>query len=227
MDNPRYRDLEKLIREYELDTKTIQSNKLIIINYPQFFTMSVASSFEYYVKQDLDAFLLNPLHPITIYPTVHQMVSNNNTTPVSERMYKKFHTKPTFTADPFYQLFGGATFKTSVQNHFTNERSQELSVLQSRVTALETLINNSNEDYEKYVDEYVELDDRKERLNQLTFDIAEQAFLNLKSCRNKVAHDFIHGLTNSFVELRNFYYDAIIYVIALSKAISDLTQQTT
>ena len=41
------------------------------------------------------------------------------------------------------------------------------------------------------------------------------------------ATKYIHGLTNSFVELRNFNYDAIIYVIALSKAISDLTQQTT
>lgn len=224
MDNPRYRDLEKLIREYELDTKTIQSNKLIIKNYPHVFTMSVASSFENYVKQDLDAFLMNPLQPITSYPTIDQMVNNSNTTPVSERMYKKFYTKPTLTAEPFYQLLGGVSFKTSVQSHFANERSQELTVLQSRVTALEDLINNSNEDYEKYADEYVELDDRKERLSQLTFDVAEQAFLNLKSCRNKVAHDFIHGLTNSFVEVRNFYYDAIIYVIALSKAISDLTQ---
>ena len=227
MNDPRYKDLEKLIDEYEVDTQNICSTKLILQNYPQVFTLSVASSFENNIKLDLDSFLMNPLHPLTTYPGINQMVNSNNPTPVPERMYKKFYTDPALTAEPFYQLFNGAPFKTSVQTHFANRRAQELTSYQSRVAALETLINNSSEDEEKYANAYVAADDRAVRLQQLTFDVAEQAFLNIKKRRNQVAHDFIHGLTDSFVDLRTFYFDAIIYILALSDALADLTTATT
>ena len=224
MGDPRYQDLETLIKEYEADTKTIRSDKLIIRNYPKVFTMSVASSFEYYVKQDLDAFLTNPLHSIaSSFPNIQHMIGSSNTTPVSERMYKKFYTKPTLTADPFYQLFTGAQFKGLVQNNFNAERTQQLQAITTQVSALEGLLGASD----AIDDDYIIKAEKKERLEQLTFDVAEQAFLNLKLRRNHVAHDYLHGLSDTFVDIRNFYYDAVIYVIALSKTIADLTQPTT
>ena len=51
MSNSHYQEIDKLIREYEEDSKLIRPDKLIIINYPKVLTMSIASSFEYYLNR--------------------------------------------------------------------------------------------------------------------------------------------------------------------------------
>ena len=57
----------------------------------------------------------------------------------------------------------------------------------------------------------------------LSFDDAEKAFLSLKLRRNRVAHDYINGMTDTFVDIQNFYDIAVIYVVSLEAAIEELT----
>ena len=40
-------------------------------------------------------------------------------------------------------------------------------------------------------------------------------------------HNYIYGLSDSFEDVRNFYYDAVLYVIGLENALVNLTQQPT
>ena len=50
MRNSHYVELDKLIKEYEEDSRTIRSERMVMKNYPKVLTMSVASSFEYNIK---------------------------------------------------------------------------------------------------------------------------------------------------------------------------------
>lgn len=46
-----YHQLDKFIDEYEEDSRTIKTDKLIMVNYPKVYLMSVASTFERQIKQ--------------------------------------------------------------------------------------------------------------------------------------------------------------------------------
>ena len=69
--------------------------------------------------------------------------------------------------------------------------------------------------------------DLKDELERCTFDDAESSYLNLKLRRNRVAHDYINGLSDTFEDLQKFYNKAIIYVVALELSIISLTAPTT
>ena len=56
-----------------------------------------------------------------------------------------------------------------------------------------------------------------------SFDNAENAFLSLKLCRNRVAQDYINGITYTFVDIQSSYDIAVIYVVPLEAAIEELT----
>ena len=76
---------------------------------------------------------------------------------------------------------------------------------------------------DKYDLDYAKQCDLKIELDRCSFDDAESAFLNLKLRRNRVAHDYIHGLSDTFEDILKFYNLAVIYAIAIEEAIKNLT----
>lgn len=67
MSNSRYAELDKLIKEYEQDSQTIRSERMVMKNYPKVLLMSAASSFEYNIKNRCQDFMIIPnylLHKI-------------------------------------------------------------------------------------------------------------------------------------------------------------------
>lgn len=229
MGNSHYQELDKLIQEYDEDIKLIRADKLIIINYPKVFTMSVGSSFEYYIKERINEFLLNPLQLIEPnYPKIHALSKKDKNKPMADKVYAKLlsYAKEgveTLDASCFYDLFGGESFKNNVISNFLSEREARLTETDRRLQPLGDLIGTDD----KYDEDYAKYSDIKERLENCSFNNAEQAFLSIKLRRNRVAHNYLHGLSDSFEDIRNFYYDAVLYVIALEKAISDLTAPST
>ena len=58
MSNNRYAELDKLIKEYEEDSITVRSERLVMKNYPKVLTMSAASSFEHNIKNACQDFFV-------------------------------------------------------------------------------------------------------------------------------------------------------------------------
>jgi hypothetical protein len=228
-DSP-YHQLDKLIDEYEVDSRTIKSDKLIMVNYPKVYVMTVASLFERQIKQRCQDFIDFPLIPITSYTVLHSLLrfclSQNK--PATDGIFGKFRTLDrtsstvNLDAGKFYDLFGGGLFKTNVETNFNSELVDRSTKYQTIVDGLLPLIE-SGDQYER---EYAKNTDIRDRLGRCTFASAENAFLNLKLRRNQVAHDYINGLSDSFEDIRDFYLDAVVYVIALEKTIIDLTDLT-
>lgn len=227
MSNSPYHQLDKLIDEYEEDSRTIKTDKLIMINYPKVYVMTIASTFERQIKKRCQDFIDFPLNPLTSYPDIYSLIRfcTRKNKPVTDGMFGKFYasnrTANTINLDAseFYNLFGGVIFKNNVETIFNFELAIRLAKYQNIVEGLLPLLD-SGEQYER---EYAKNTDIIDRLINCTFASAENAFLNLKLRRNKVAHDYINGLSDSFENIRDFYLDAVVYVIALEKAIVNLT----
>lgn len=224
-----YRELERLIDEYEEDAKLIRADKAIMLNYPKLFTMSVASSFEHQLKILLSDFVQYPKNPIrTTYPNIHELARKRRAKPMEDKIFAKLEGyekggMQMLNANPFYDLFGGQVFIDSVKEYFEDERLSRIEREEQLISGIYTLLEQSKQ----YEEDYAKHIDIKERLQQCNFDKAQNAYLTLKLKRNRVAHDYMNGLTDSFEDIRNFYYDAIIYVIGLEKAIIELTNQPT
>ena len=221
MSNNRYADLDKLIKEYEEDTINLRSERLVMKNYPKVLTMSAASTFEYNIKNACQDFLDNPKLPIaTHYPKIPRLKL-----PTLDSIYGKFKTLNRQTqvenldASGFYALFGGNSFKTSAISFFNSEKAKKTSETQNIVDSLEPLFDVND----SYALAYVTADELLEQLKNASFDNAEQAFLNLKLRRNRVAHDYINGLSDTFEDIRKFYNLAVLYAISIEEAIKDLT----
>ena len=227
MSNSPYHQLDKLIDEYEEDSRSIKADKLIMTNYPKLYVMTVASTFERLIKQRCQDFIDFPLLPLTSYPSIVSLITfcNSHSKPVVDGMFGKFYTQDrnsgtvNLQAIKFYELLGGVIFKNNVQAIFATELAARLTNYQNIVDNL-LLLLDSGEQYER---EYAKNTDIRDRLTICTFNSAENAFLNLKLRRNQVAHDYINGLSDSFENIRDFYLDAVVYVIALEKAIVSLT----
>ena len=221
MDNAQYQELDKLISEYEEDFRNIRSERLMMKNYPKVLTMSAASSFENYIKHRCQDFLVSPTLPLSSYPKINSMRSNK---PKEDQMFAKLKVNgpngiELLSAAEFYDLFGGQAFKSAVEANFCSEQAQKISQLEATIGALSALLGKD----EKYDFEYAKLCDLKEMLENASFDDAERAYLSLKRRRNSVAHNYIHGLSDTFEDIRKFYNLAVIYVIALESAIIALT----
>lgn len=224
-----YRELDRLIEEYEEDEKFIRADKMIMLNYPKLFVMSVASSFEHKIKLRLTEFLQYPLGSISVlYPGVHALSQARRNKPMEDKMFAKLEGYESngiqvLNANNFYDLFDGQPFRDTIKQNYELERSNRICKEGSLISGISALLGQ-NEQYDR---DYAKHSDIKERLEQCTFDKAEQAYLTLKLKRNRVAHDYIHGSSDSFEDVRNFYYDAVLFVIGLEKTLEGLTNQPT
>lgn len=229
MNDSHYQELERLISEYEEDTKLIKSDRLIIKNYPKVFTMSIVSSFEYYLKDYLNEFIVFSAGSIsTTYPYIDNLIRNNTGKPIVDKMYAKFESYEKegiefLDATKFYDLFNGDVFKNEVKDNFFTEQRAQIERANIMIDRLSTLIGTDD----RYDNDYAKYTDIKERLDLCNFDKAQNAFLSLKLRRNRVAHNYLNGLTDSFEDIRNFYYDAVLFVVALEKALQKLTDSST
>ena len=227
MSNSHYNELDRLISEYEKDVKLIKDDKLIMKNYPKLFVMSVASLFEHEVKCLLENFYNNPIAQIPVaYPKIDRLARGRGNKPIEDRLFAKFESYENnagslvLNAEEFYELFGGISFRSVVCQNYELERINRLQKEEQMLSNLVTLLGEN----EQYEEDYAKHCDIKERLERCTFERAEQAYLSLKLRRNKVAHNYIFGLLDSFEDVRNFYYDAILYIIGLEKAILSITR---
>lgn len=224
-----YRELDRIINEYEEDVKLIRADKAIMLNYPKLFTMSVASLFEHQLKILISEFVQYPINSIqTTYPQIHALTRTRRGKPMEDKIFAKLEGYENggiqvLNANPFYDLFGGQVFIDSVKQYFEEERLRRIEKEVKLINGIYALLEQSRQ----YDEDYAKHSDIKERLQQCTFDIAQNAYLTLKFKRNRVAHDYVNGLTDSFEDIRNFYYDAVIFVIGLEKAIIGLTNQPT
>lgn len=222
MPSSRYLELDKLIKEYEEDSKTIRSERVIMKNYPKVLTMSAASSFEYNIKKRCQDFYDNPKLPIAQhYPNILAI----RRIPIVDIMYGKIEAYynnngvECLNAEKFYSLFNGQNFKSRVETIFNTELRECIRKTKEYIKNLEPLLEIG----EQYDYDYAKNSDLENTYERCSFDDAEKAFLSLKLRRNRVAHDYLNGLSDSFVDIQKFYDIAVIYVVSLEKAIEELT----
>ncbi len=221
MSDSHYNDLDRLIIEFEEDNRTIKSERIMMQNYPKVLTMSAASTFEHYIKIRCQDFIDNPKIPLDQnYPNICSLHKK----PIVDAMYAKLEGYddkgiPHLDAKKFYDLFNGQSFEANLQFHFQAELRRQHQLVQSDIEKLKLLVKTN----ERYELDYAKLSDLEVQFAQCTFSDAETAFLSLKLKRNRVAHDYLNGLSDTFSDIQNFYNLAQIYVKALERAIIDLT----
>lgn len=222
----KYNELDRLIREYEEDFKTIREDKLIMKNYPKVLVMSIASLFEKQLKITCQNFIDSPKQPIlTAYPQINILAHRNPNKPLTDKMFAKLegyydnNGSEILNANKFYDLFGGRDFRNDVEQNFNTVRLTKINQVNLILNNLVNLLGEG----EQYEYNYAKQADLKEKLNVCSFDVAEKAYLALKLRRNRVAHDYINGLSDTFEDLENFYYDAILYIVSLEHTIENLT----
>lgn len=219
-----YGDIEKLIKEYEEDFNTIRQERIIMRNYPKVLVISAASFFECQIKKKCEAFINNPKLPIDVnYPKIFALSGNK---PKVDQMFAKLcayenNGVETLNAKKFYNLFGANKFECDVKLKYNNERLNYISIIDELISNLKPLYEK---DEDKYGFDYLKQCELKEELKKCSFTDAEISYLSLKLKRNRLAHDYINGLSDTFEDLRSFYNKAVIYVVSLEKAIIELTK---
>ena len=81
-----------------------------------------------------------------------------------------------------------------------------------------------HENNDKYGADYIRQCEVKEELEGCSFDDAEKSYLRLKLRRNRLSHDYIGGISDTFMDLQRFYNKAVVYVMALENSIMELTK---
>lgn len=227
MNGSQYSELDKLIKEYEEDFRTIRSDRLIMKNFPKVLVMSAASTFEYHIKNRCQDFLDNPQKTIEEnYPAIVEMRKKKK--PLVDQIFAKLEGYDddgieNLDAGKFYDLFGGQVFKIEVMTKYSAELNSRISIATEKINGLSSLLGQD----EKYDFDYAKQCDLKDELERCTFDDAESSYLGLKLRRNRVAHNYIEGLSDTFEDLQKFYNKAVIYVIALEESIAGLTNPNT
>lgn len=222
MNNFQYADIDKLIIEYEEDSKSIRSERMVMKNYPKVLAMSVASSFEYNIKNRCQNFYDNPKLPIeSNYPHIKEIKK----LPIVDEMYKKIVAYngndgiEHLSADKFYELFNGQDFRLRLEVIFDIKLQAQIQRTEEQIKYLTPLLGTNDQ----YDFEYAKQCDLKDAYVKCSFRDAEKAFLSLKLRRNQVAHNYINGLSDTFNDIQKFYDIAVIYVMTLEEAIEELT----
>ena len=215
-----YSTLDKIIDEYEIDKCSLASGKEIFIFYPKLFVLSIVSLFEKEIKSLVNNIVTNPTITLPPLSAIVRKYPNK----YIDRIYGQLMAYEdggivTLKADGFYDIFGGNSFKNNVESCFSSLRVHELGEYQKTLALLKPLIDTSP----TYENDYIKNDEIHERFDNLTFLYAETAFLKLKLRRNKVAHNFISGMSDSFEDIRNLFYDAVLYAVALKTTLKSLS----
>lgn len=219
-----YKDIEKLIKEYEEDFNTIRQERIVMRNYPKVLVMSAASFFECQIKKSCEAFINNPKLPLNV--NYKKISALNGNKPKVDQMFAKLsgyedNGVEILNAKKFYDFFGGSAFECDVKSKYNNEQLSCISIIDGLISDLKPLYEK---DENTYGFDYVKQCELKDELEKCSFEDAERSYLYLKLRRNRLAHDYINGLLDTFEDLRSFYNKAVMYVVSLEKAIIELTK---
>ncbi len=219
-----YPTIKRLIDEYHKDRGIFAAQKEIFLYYPQLFILTMVSQFEKEIKNKTNDVISNPIIPLPQISRQLDSIVLRAPNKYIDRIYGKFiaHATPTgilLSATDFYNLFGGQSFKIKIERYFTQEKQVQVSEYQKIISFLSPLLNTS----EDYNEKYAENDEILNIIQNLTFSEAETAFLELKLRRNKVAHDFFGGTTDTFEDIKKLYYQAVLFIVALKKGLSDFS----
>ena len=203
----------------ECNKALLSSNSLVVSYYPQIFLLSIVSTFEKEIKKKFENIILNPIANLNL-PTFLSFVSSNPAY-ILDSLYKKFKARDdngviTLNAQGFYYLFGGQPFQTLVSTTFQSIKQMQIQEHKSIIDQLQPLLGTDDQTDRIYLYN----DEICKRLLNLTFHNAETAFLQLKLKRNKVAHNFLTGISDSFEDIRDLYYDAVLYVVSIKEELS-------
>ena len=218
-----YPKFKKLIDEYEQDKAQFSSDKEILSYYPQIFLLAIVSTFEKEIKEKCSNIITHPAISLQSLPQLAKIV-NSRTPNCSDEIYKKFRAREKngileLNADGFYNIFGGTTFKQDVESNFLSEQQSQTGDYIKLIAILKSLIGKGD----KYDNDYTEKEYIFNILKSLTFANAESSFLELKLRRNKVAHNFIFGISDSFEDICKLYYESVLYIIAVKLSLSKLS----
>lgn len=203
----------------ECNKALLSSNSVVLSYYPQIFLLSVVSTFEKEIKKKFENIILNPISNLSL-PNFFSVVSSKPAYCL-DNLYKKFKARDDngviiLDAQRFYNLFGGQAFQIIVSNTFESIKRIQIQDHKSIIDRLQPLLGSDDQTDRVYLYN----DEIYNRLLNLTFNNAETAFLQLKLKRNKVAHNFLAGISDSFEDIRNLYYDAVLYVISIKEELS-------
>lgn len=219
MNKTYYPNFKILIDEIEHNKALLSSNNIVGSYYPHIFLLSVVSTFEKEIKKKFENILSNPIANLNL-PGFFRLVSLNPTYSL-ENLYKKFQARDDngvikLNAQGFYALFGGQPFQTLVSTTFQSIKQIQIKDFKSKIDQLKPLLGTDDQTDRIYLYN----DEICKRLLNLTFHNAETAFLQLKLKRNKVAHNFLTGISDSFEDIRDLYYDAVLYVVSIKEELS-------
>lgn len=197
---------ESIIKDYK-NLLPYLSNGLMQF-FPKILLISVASLFENEIKQTYNKF------------TMHPMITGCKAS--AGTVYKKFHTEPLFSTINFDNYFTRPSFdfKSTVEQHFNQLKVSEVLCIDTTHSQLKA-VHNPPEETSKQIVEY---EGHSHRLNNLRFDDAWTTFLELKSLRNKIAHDFTAALSHTFDDITLKYYNALLYVKAVQNTLKSITK---
>jgi len=217
-----YNEIESIISDYDLLKQYFMPNSAVMHEFPKMLLMSIVSLFEVRLKTQLSQIITKvDSGSLTTLPNISVLRYDQRT---SDFLYRKFYTfnmrlqREELTAQPFYNVFGGQAFINVVRTDFNNKRSDELIALDNEINKLLDLaIGNP-----KYEAPWIEKVDEKDTLTNLNFEEAERSFLSLKLRRNRLAHDYINGLSDTFEDINLFYRKSQIYVSVICDYLSSM-----
>lgn len=218
-----YPIFKKIIDDFEYDKTIFTSNKAIMSYYPQLFLLAIVSTFEKEIKEKCNNIVTHPAIALTSFPKFNKILLSNVWN-YTDEIYKKFRAREKngleiLDASLFYDIFGGTNFKNDVVENFLIEKQKQIRDYINVISSITPLLGRDV----KYDNDFAEKDDIRNRLNVLQFTNAEIAFLKLKLRRNRVAHNFLTGISDTFEDIKNLYYDAVLYVVAIKKTLANLS----
>ncbi len=224
----RFPEIERIIKGYDKENKVLSMDSVSIENYPKVFTLCSASVFEKRIKEKLNLFLVNPREPIvSSYPKIKKIIDKNPNNYIDKifgklKAFNDSNGIDTLDASEFYELFGGDIFKLTIAKAYEELREMQKTHANNQAEKMLDLISSGYKDCEE---PYALLIDMVEQLDLCSFERAEESYLSIKLRRNKVAHNYMNDLLDSFNDLRLFYYGAALYITSVDSAISGLVSE--
>lgn len=218
---PLYDEIENIIRDYYKLKPHFNPNSAIMDEFPKMLLMSIVCQFEVHIKTQLSQIITKvDSGTLTSLPNISML---GNTKRNSDYLYGGFYTFnkrlqiEELSSQRFYSFFGGHAFEDAVKNKFIDKRNNEQIDLEDEINMLYDLASKNSE----YEEKWIEKVDEKDTLINLNFEESERSFLCLKLRRNRLAHDYINGLSDTFEGINLFYRKAQVYVLALHDCLSN------
>lgn len=218
--------IKNVIDEFEDDNKILRADREIILLYPRIFTLLVVSTYEQKIKENCGNIVKAPSVPMQQFPCLQKFVRDNPNNYVN-KMYSKIESymnadgNDVLNATNFYNLFGGTLFSSKLNDYYDELKKSEVAEYKNHIDSLWGAIGNDD----RIDNIYLQLDEIYQRLLSSNFRKSERAFLLLRKKRNLIAHDFLVQFLDSFSDICALFYDSSLYVVALNKALSDLSTE--